>query len=92
MRTLSLKRCLFKDVEESFALAEAEGTLEEYRRGHSDFYRKTEAAVGREFGDEEEVLRETFEVVFWLKEGLRGESVVESRLKVSNQNVVTRDD
>ena len=75
MRTLSLKRCLFRDVEESFALAEGEGTWEEYRRGHFEFHMATEEAVGRKFGDEEEVLCETFEVVFWLEEEMRGESI-----------------
>jgi uncharacterized protein YhfF len=62
MRTVSFVQCKFKDVAEDFALAEAEGDYEEYRRGHIWFYGQLEN--GHEFGDESLVLCERFEIVF----------------------------
>ncbi|KAH8678237.1 PUA-like domain-containing protein [Xylariales sp. PMI_506] len=76
MRTTSMVRCLFRDVEESFALAEAEGTYEDYREGHLDFYRtQQERKVddqGKEFGDDSEVLCERF-VVVYVRKGFEDE-------------------
>ena len=62
MHTLSFRRCKFKDVDEEFALAEAEGNYEEYRRGHVWHYGQGED--GHLFNDESEVLCERFEVVW----------------------------
>lgn len=62
MRTLSFVECKFKDVAEDFALAEAEGTYEDYRNGHIWFYRQQEN--GHEFGDQSVVLCETFKVIY----------------------------
>lgn len=62
MRTTSFVECKFKDVAEDFALAEAEGDYEAYRKGHFEFYRSQEA--GGEFSDESLVLCERFEVIY----------------------------
>jgi len=72
MRTLSLVRCRFRDVEEEFALAEGEGDYEEYREGHLRYYRSQEKEGGERFGEESWVLCERFEVVY-AREDLRGE-------------------
>lgn len=65
MRTLSFVECKFKDVAEDFALAEAEGDYEAYRKGHLWFYGRQEN--GHEFNDESMVLCERFEVIYSLK-------------------------
>ncbi|KAH6651939.1 PUA-like domain-containing protein [Truncatella angustata] len=62
MRTTSFVRCKFKDVAEDFALAEAEGDYEDYRKGHMWFYGRQEN--GHEFNDESMVLCERFEVIY----------------------------
>ncbi|GAB1315326.1 hypothetical protein MFIFM68171_05536 [Madurella fahalii] len=62
MRTTSMVQCKFRDVDEEFALAEAEGDYEAYRTGHIEFYRSQQK--DDEFGDESVVLCERFEVVF----------------------------
>jgi uncharacterized protein YhfF len=70
MRTTSFVTCKFQDVTEDFALAEAEGDYEAYRRGHIWFYRQQEN--GEEFGDESLVLCEKFEVIYpkWVSPSL----------------------
>lgn len=65
MRTTSLRTCLFKDVEEDFALAEAEGDYETYRRGHIWFYGQQKD--GYLFNDDSVVLCERFEVIYPVK-------------------------
>ncbi|KAK3998245.1 PUA-like domain-containing protein [Cladorrhinum sp. PSN332] len=73
MRTTEVKKCKFKDVEDDFALAEGEGTVEEYKQGHREFYERQWERDGRtyeRFGEESEVLCERFEVVF-VREDLR---------------------
>jgi uncharacterized protein YhfF len=62
MRTTSFVQCRFRDVEEEFALAEAEGDYEAYRTGHIAFYGQQEN--GEAFGDESMVLCERFEVIY----------------------------
>ncbi|EAQ85543.1 predicted protein [Chaetomium globosum CBS 148.51] len=62
MRTTSLVQCSFRDVEEDFALAEAEGDYEAYRTGHVAFYREQEG--GEAFGEDSIVLCERFEVIY----------------------------
>ncbi|KAH6618399.1 PUA-like domain-containing protein [Chaetomium sp. MPI-SDFR-AT-0129] len=69
MRTTSLLRCRFHDVEEEFALAEAEGDYEAYRTGHIEFYRAQEKEGGEKFGDDSEVLCERFEIVYAVVDG-----------------------
>ena len=67
MQTLSFHRCKFRDVPEDFALAEAEGGYEEYRRGHFAYYGRMKN--GSEFSDDSEVLCERFKLVYRTKEG-----------------------
>ncbi|KAL2133221.1 hypothetical protein VTI74DRAFT_2730 [Chaetomium olivicolor] len=62
MRTTSFVQCKFRDVEEDFALAEAEGDYEAYRTGHIAFYRAQEN--GEQFGEDSVVLCERFEVIY----------------------------
>ncbi len=62
MRTVSFVECRFRDVAEDFALAEAEGDYDEYRRGHLAFYGRQ--ADGHLFGDDSIVLCERFEVIY----------------------------
>lgn len=62
MRTTSFVQCKFREVEEDFALAEAEGDYEAYREGHKWFY--SQGPNGHEFGDDSMVLCERFEVVY----------------------------
>ncbi|KAK0744547.1 PUA-like domain-containing protein [Apiosordaria backusii] len=73
MQTTELKICKFKDVADNFALAEAEGSVDEYKQGHREFYaeqRRREGKPDEEFGEESEVLCERFVVVF-VREDLR---------------------
>jgi uncharacterized protein YhfF len=62
MQTTSFVQCRFCDVEEDFALSEAEGDYEAYRSGHIEFYRGQEG--GEKFGEESVVLCERFEVIY----------------------------
>ncbi len=80
MRTISFVQCRFCDVEEEFALAEAEGDYEAYRIGHIEFYRGQDG--GHEFGEESIVLCERFEVIYSVesegeKDGVRHRRVVD---------------
>jgi uncharacterized protein YhfF len=68
MRTTSFVQCKFRDVEEEFALAEAEGDYEAYRAGHFEFYGQQEN--GDQFGEESVVLCERFEVIYHSLEGM----------------------
>lgn len=61
MKTLSFRECKFKDVEESFGLAEGEGDFEEYRKGH--FWQYGQQKEKGEFTDESMVLCERFEII-----------------------------
>lgn len=65
MRTTSLRTCPFKDVDHDFALAEAEGDFEDYRRGHIWFF--SQEKDGHLFGDDSVVLCERFEVIYPVK-------------------------
>ena len=62
MRTTSIVKCRFCEVDEGFAAAEAEGDYEEYRTGHIAFYREQEK--GDEFKDDSVVMCETFEIIY----------------------------
>lgn len=73
MQTVELKVCKFRDVADDFALAEAEGSVDEYKQGHREFYTEQRLRDGKppeEFGDESEVLCERFVIVF-VREDLR---------------------
>ncbi len=61
MRTLSLVECKFADVAEDFALAENEGTYEDYREGHLRFYNRQDKG---HFDDNSMVLCERFEIIY----------------------------
>ncbi|KAK4168338.1 PUA-like domain-containing protein [Cladorrhinum sp. PSN259] len=76
MRTTELKTCKFNDVEDDFALAEGEGTVEDYKQGHREFYDRQwemDEKKYERFGEDSEVLCERFEVVY-VREDLRGEN------------------
>lgn len=62
IRTTSFVQCKFRDVDEDFALAEAEGDYKSYRGDHIVFIRQQEN--GHEFGDDSIVLCERFEVIY----------------------------
>ncbi|KAK4173071.1 PUA-like domain-containing protein [Triangularia setosa] len=67
MQTTELKTCKFRDVTDDFALAEAEGSVDDYKQGHREFYAEQRLREGKplkEFGEESEVLCERFVVVF----------------------------
>ena len=69
MRTTEFVKCLFKDVDEGFALAEAEGDYNSYRDGHIKFYNEVQEmskpeAERQVFGEESWVLCERFEVIY----------------------------
>ncbi|KAK0670234.1 PUA-like domain-containing protein [Cercophora samala] len=73
MQTVELKTCKFRDVTDDFALAEAEGSVENYKQGHREFYAEQRLREGKpleEFGDDSQVLCERFVVVF-VREDLR---------------------
>lgn len=76
MRTTEFRKCRFRDVEEQFALDEAEGSYEDYRRGHFWFYALEEnvkaardQGVLENFGEDSWVLCERFEVIYPVYEG-----------------------
>ncbi|KAI9655112.1 MAG: hypothetical protein M1821_005595 [Bathelium mastoideum] len=71
MKTRELKECKFKDVEEEFGLAEAEGTFEEYRKNHLYWYGRhgQKDSTGKVFGEDSMVLCETFEILYPPKPG-----------------------
>ena len=80
MRTTSFVQCRFREVQEEFALAEAEGDYEAYRLGHIEFYRGQDG--GYEFGEESMVLCERFEVIYSVEgegkeDGARDRSVTD---------------
>lgn len=81
MRTLSFRICRFKDVEVDFALAEAEGDYESYRRGHVEFYREQGGGKeGEVFGEESLVLCELFEVIYPGRSGCEAKTTGEKAI------------
>ncbi|KAK4223826.1 PUA-like domain-containing protein [Podospora fimiseda] len=67
MRTTEMTTCMFKDVQDDFALAEGEGTVEDYKQGHREFYHRQwerDEKSYQSFGEDSEVLCERFEVVY----------------------------
>lgn len=55
---------MFKDIPKSFALAEGEGTYEEWRQNHVEFFENYLADQNRTFTDEELTVCEEFIVVY----------------------------
>jgi len=66
IRTVSIRRCRFSDVDEEHAYweGEDEGTLDSYIREHTKYYKRRGAALGFEFAPDMEVILERFELVY----------------------------
>ncbi|HEX9914235.1 MAG TPA: ASCH domain-containing protein [Candidatus Bathyarchaeia archaeon] len=66
IRTVSVRRARFSDVDEDHAYWEGEDdrTLESYRREHTKYYRRRGEALGFAFSDDMEVILERFELVY----------------------------
>jgi len=66
IRTLSVRRVRFCEVDEEHAYWEGEDdrTLESYRREHAKYYRRRAEALGFAFSEDMEVILERFELVY----------------------------
>lgn len=64
LRTADVRKVPFADVGPEIAQAEGEGTLDEWKAEHRDFFARECAALGIEFDPEGEVVVEFFEVVY----------------------------
>ena len=66
IRTVSVRRARFSDVDEDHAYWEGEDdrTLESYRREHARYYRRRGEALGFTFSEDMEVILERFELVY----------------------------
>lgn len=64
LRTADVRKIPFADVGPEIAQAEGEGTLDEWKAEHRDFFARECAALGIEFDPEGEVVVEFFEVVY----------------------------
>ena len=66
IRTVSIRRCRFSEVDEEHAYWEGEDerTLESYIREHTKYYTRRGAAVGFEFTPDMEVILDRFELVY----------------------------
>ena len=64
LRTVDVRKIPFADVGPEIAQAEGEGTLDEWKAEHRDFFARECAALGIEFDPEGEVVVEFFEVVY----------------------------
>ena len=66
IRTVSVRRCRFSDVDEKHAYWEGEDerTLESYIREHTKYYKRRGAALGFEFTPDMEVILDRFELVY----------------------------
>ena len=64
LRTADVRKIPFADVGPEIARAEGEGTLDEWKAEHRDFFARECAALGIEFDPEGEVVVEFFEVVY----------------------------
>ncbi|KAM7186249.1 PUA-like domain containing protein [Naviculisporaceae sp. PSN 640] len=90
MKTTEFRECKFRDVEKQFGLDEAEGSYDDYRRGHFWFYgleEQREAArkmgVEEQFGEDSWVLCERFEVIYpvWTPNSEGGDSELRAMKK-----------
>ena len=64
LRTADVRKIPFADVGPEIAQAEGEGTLDEWKAEHRDFFARECAALGIEFDPEGKVVVEFFEVVY----------------------------
>lgn len=64
LRTADVRKIPFADVGPEIAQAEGEGTLDEWKVEHRDFFARECAALGIEFDPEGDVVVEFFEVVY----------------------------
>lgn len=64
LRTVDVRKVPFADVGPEIAQAEGEGTLDEWKAEHRDFFARECAALGIEFDPEGKVVVEFFEVVY----------------------------
>ena len=64
LRTVDVRKIPFADVGPEIAQAEGEGTFDEWKAEHRDFFARECAALGIEFDPEGEVVVEFFEVVY----------------------------
>jgi uncharacterized protein YhfF len=66
IRTVSVRRARFSDVDEEHAYWEGEDdrTLERYRSEHAKYYRRRGEALGFTFSEDMEVILERFELVY----------------------------
>lgn len=64
LRTADVRKIPFADVGPEIAQAEGEGTLDEWKAEHRDFFARECAALGIDFDPEGEVVVEFFEVVY----------------------------
>lgn len=66
IRTVSVRRARFSDVDEEHAYWEGEDdrTLESYGREHAKYYRRRGEALGFTFSEDMEVILERFELVY----------------------------
>ena len=64
LRTVDVRKIPFADVGPESAQAEGEGTLDEWKVEHRDFFARECAALGIDFDPEGEVVVEFFEVVY----------------------------
>lgn len=64
LRTVDVRKIPFADVGPEIAQAEGEGTLDEWKAEHRDFFARECAALGIEFDPEGKVVVEFFEVVY----------------------------
>jgi uncharacterized protein YhfF len=66
LRTTELRIATFNEVDAQFAFDEGEDdrTLESWRREHSTYWRRTSAAAGKEWSENDEIVLERFRVVW----------------------------
>lgn len=66
IKTVSLRRLKFSEVDEEHAYREGEDerTLEAYRREHTGYYTRRGNALGFKFDEDMEVILERFELVY----------------------------
>ena len=71
IRTVSVKRTRFCDIDEEHAFEEGEDdrTLESFRREHIKYYMRVGKAMGFEFSKDMEVILERFELVYPVDRG-----------------------
>jgi uncharacterized protein YhfF len=66
IKTVSVRRCSFSDVDEEHAYWEGEDerTMDSYIREHTKYYTRRGVAIGFEFSPDMEVILERFELIY----------------------------